>query len=178
MPVVDSAICLQGDTAVNRRRPVTVGDLQEPLGLTHQGVIPSCADFLYPVKEESIAAGFAAPRGFDLDGISYIPSTMHFKNSKNQAFFAFESHKAVQLHGLVVCQPDGQYRSCTVLDLLMLIKTATLEFITPTSSQLVITRLAETGETSQSKTYAPWAVLHVAAELRALCQALGSCNAE
>jgi hypothetical protein len=133
--------------AVNRRRPVTVADLQdEPLGLTHQGIIPSCADFLYPVKQESIAAGFAAPRGFDLDGISYVPSTMHFKNSMGKAFFAFESHKAVQLHGLMVCGPDGQYRACTVLDLLMLIKTATLEFKTPTSSQLVITRLADTGE--------------------------------
>jgi hypothetical protein len=137
---------VQVDSAVNRQRRVTVAHLQEPLGLTHQGVIPACADFLYPVKEECLAAGFEAPAGFDLHGVSYVPSTMHFKNSKGEAFFAYESHKAVQLHGLMVWQPEGQCRPCTVLDLLMLIKAATLKFITPTSSNLVITRLADTGE--------------------------------
>jgi hypothetical protein len=33
VPLVDSSICLEGDMAVNRRKSVTVADLQEPLGL-------------------------------------------------------------------------------------------------------------------------------------------------
>jgi hypothetical protein len=45
-----------------------------------------------------------------------------------------------------LCKPDEQHRSCTVLDLLMSIKTAALDFITPTSPQLIISRLADTGE--------------------------------
>jgi hypothetical protein len=105
----------------------------------------SLADFRYPIKASD---AFESATGFDLSGAGYVPSTMHYENSSGDAFFAFESHKALELQGVMVRGADGHYRPGTVGDLLLLVKTATLEFDlgnSATTAKLVITRLVDTG---------------------------------